>query len=392
MAIHPPNSIMRIDEEGGYDSEVNSRPNIVLDARMLGHSGIGTYVSDLLESVAVVNSGFRFQVIAPRRELLPSRMSEACTWVKGTSPIYGLREQLEINRLAKTADLLHCPHYNAPYFFRGPMVVTIHDLTHLMFPQFLPNRAAFVYARLVMRAAVAHSRLIITNSEYSKRCICQRYRIPECKIRVIYLILSHRFLSGRRKADPVRLKELGIVKPYILYVGVLKRHKNVEGLIRALSLVDAAKRRGIQLVIAGRKDRAYQDLDTLTRDLGLAETVVFTGQVRDDDLHWLYAGAMALALVSLNEGFGLPALEGMAYGLPVVAANNSSLPEVVGDAGILVDPHDSKSIASALEELVGDERARSDLGRLGQERVKLFSPERFAEAHLAAYREALAGS
>ncbi len=392
MANDSASPAMHVIQEGRQSSALNSWPQIMLDARMLGHSGIGTYLSDLLDNFAVMNSGFRFKVVAPRRELLPNPMSETFTWVKGTSPIYGLREHWEISRLGKTADLLHCPHYNVPYFFRGPMVVTIHDLTHLMFPQFLPNFAAYTYARLVMAAAVVHSRLIITNSEYSKRCICQRYRIPESKIRVIHLIVSQRFLGARKKPDPVRLKELGIVKPYILFVGLLKRHKNIDGLIRGLSLTHIPKRRDIQLVIAGKRDTAYQDLVALTRTLGLTDTVVFTGQVGDDDLHSLYAGAMALALVSFNEGFGLPALEAMAYGLPVIAANNSSLPEVVGDAGILIDPYDVRRIGSALEELVGDERARAELGRRGQERVKLFSARRFAEGHLEAYREALVRS
>jgi glycosyltransferase involved in cell wall biosynthesis len=127
----------------------------------------------------------------------------------------------------------------------------------------------------------------------------------------------------------------------------------------------------------------------LTKDLHLESKVVLTGQVSDNDLQILYSGATVFALVSFNEGFGLPPLEAMAYGIPVVAANNSSLPEVVGNAGLLVDPQDGSAIANALERLLSDPGLRQQLSRLGQERACLFSAREAAQKHLELYREVL---
>jgi alpha-1,3-rhamnosyl/mannosyltransferase len=362
---------------------------VAIDARMLGHSGHGAYIDDLVSNFGHIDSEFNFDIIATRRELLPDPLPPKFRYVSGRSGIYSLGEQWEVARLARRTSLLHCPHYNIPYFYRGPLVVTIHDLTHLLRPDFVPNRTAYLYARFMLAAAASHARQIITVSQFSKDAICRQLGVPESKVRVIYRVLSDRYLHLQKSSDPARLAALGINSPYVLYVGNTKTHKNVHGLIRAFSMISREKRSDHQLVIVGKKDRAHASLLRLTRELDLERQVVITGEGSDADLHLLYSGATVFVLPSFNEGFGLPALEAMAYGLPVVAANNSSLPEVVGDAGVLVDPFDTRSIANAIEQLITDRRQREELGKLGAERARLFSPRDFALQHLMVYREVL---
>ena len=381
-------SFAEVDPKRG-GSSLSTRTKITIDARMLGFSGIGRYIYDLLFNFARIENEFNFEIIAPRRELLPNPLPPTFRYVCGRSPIYGIGEQWEIARLARKTDLLHCPHYNIPLFYRGALVVTIQDLTHLLHRDFVPYRAAYVYARFMLGAAASHARQIITISEFSKHAICSQLKVPENKVRVIYRFLSERYRHLQKSSDPARLAALGINSPYILFVGLLKPHKNVYGLIRAFSMIPPQKRHSYQLVLAGRKDRAYPSLLQLTRELHLERQVVFTGEVSDNDLHLLYSGATVLVLASFNEGFGVPALEAMAYGIPVVAANSSSLPEVVGNAGLLVDPQDGSAIANALERLLSDPGLRQQLGRLGQERACLFSAREAAQKHLELYREVL---
>ena len=364
-------------------------PKIAIDARMIEFSGIGTYLRNLLEELAGIESEFQFDVGCPQPELISRLPSAKFRWVRTRARIYGVKEQWEILRLARRADLLHCPHYNVPYFYGGRLVVTIHDLSHLMFPQFLPHRPAWLYALVMLGAAVKKARKIITDSEFSKQSIQERLGVPEQKIRVIHPGLSPWLVPGPNPVDLAPLRRLGVTLPYVLFVGLLKPHKNVGRLIGAFARLPAERRNATQLVIAGKKDADYPALERLACELAVDRQVIFTGHVSRDDLVALYAGAAVFALPSLNEGFGLPALEAMAYGVPVVASNCSSLPEVVGDAGILVDPRDEGAIAGALESLLADQALCQRLGKLGRERAREFSARKAAQQHLEVYREVL---
>jgi glycosyltransferase involved in cell wall biosynthesis len=178
-------------------------------------------------------------------------------------------------------------------------------------------------------------------------------------------------------------------KPYVLFVGILKPHKNVQGLLRAFSLVPADKRRPVQLVIVGRKDSFYPSLLELSRKLSLEQHVVFTGTVSTDDLRALYADATLLVLPSLSEGFGYPVLEAMAFGVPVVVSDTSSLPEVAGSAGVLVNPREDQSIAKGIEKLLSDDGFRKSLSERCRQQAQLFSARKCALDHLDVYRAVL---
>lgn len=362
---------------------------VTIDARTLGATGLGTYVSQLIESLASIGHEFRFRILCADPEAVARFYLGEVELVRAIASIYSTREHWEITRLAKGSDLLHCPHYNVPYLYRGRLVVTIHDVTHLVERAFTPSRAAYWYARFMLKTAAQRAGRIITVSEFSKKSICDYLGVREEKVRVIHNVLSERFRQALMTGS-VQPPKCGINRPYILYVGLLKPHKNVEGLVRAFSLLPDVLRNTHQLVLAGKLDRLYPVLRELVEDLGLRDQVLFTGHLSDDDLHALYAGARVFVLPSLNEGFGLPALEAMAYGIPVVASNTSSLPEVVGEAGILVNPRNIQEIASAIGRFLADEGLRSQFAELGRQRAQLFSAKEFAIRHLEVYREAIA--
>jgi len=371
-------------------ADVESEKNrVTLDARMLGFTGIGSYVGGLLRGVASVASEFGFTVICSTPHAPLDWLSTRFRLVESRAPIYSLREQWQIPRLLDGTGLLHCPHYNVPYFYRGRLVVTIHDLTHLVHREFLPNLLAYQYACSMLRLAVQRAARIITVSQFSKDSIQERFRVPDEKIRVIYNGLTEQRPDVAGEADRERLRALRILGPYVLFVGLLKAHKNVQALLQAFALVSPETRKRFQLVIAGKKDNFYPSLCRLVRELSLEERLVFTGHVSDDDLEALYARATVFVLPSFNEGFGFPALEAMAHGVPVIVSDASSLPEVVGNAGILINPHDAQSIASAIERVVSDGELRQRLAVLGRERAQLFSAKESALQHLEVYREVL---
>ncbi|MGH2507880.1 MAG: glycosyltransferase family 4 protein, partial [Ktedonobacteraceae bacterium] len=286
---------------------------IVIDARTLGGTGLGRYVSDLLENFASIDHEFRFRVLCPNPEKMIELHDGKFEFIRAAAPLYSVKEQWEVARLAKGSDLLHCPHYNVPFCYKGRLVVTIHDLTHITYREFLPNRFAYYYAQFMLRVAARHARQIITDSQFSKRAICSHLDIREEKVHAILLALSESF-SHSLMTSSVQPPKHGINRPYILYVGLLKPHKNVDGLIRAFSLLPGGLRDRHQLVVAGKLDRSYPALRQLAEDLRLRDQVLFTGHLSDGDLYALYAGARVFVLPSLNEGFGLPALEAMAYG------------------------------------------------------------------------------
>jgi len=365
------------------------RETVTIDARMLTFTGIGTYLMTLLTQLASLETEFNFEVISPQPELLHHLPQDRFRFVESTAPIYSLREQWELARLARGARLLHCPHYNIPYLHHGRMVVTIHDLNHLVHRELLPNRLAYWYASFMLAAAAKHANKIITVSQYSRKSIQETFNVPDGKIQVIYHGLPQRMTPDENSVDRSRLATLKVRKPYILFVGLLKPHKNVQGLLRAFSLLPADKRAPVQLVIVGSRDSFYPSLRELTGKLSLEEQVVFTGVVNPDDLRALYADATLLVLPSLNEGFGYPVLEAMAFGVPVVVSSTSSLPEVVGSAGVLVNPREDQSIANGIEKLLSDDGLRRTLSKRCREQAQQFSARKCALGHLDVYREVL---
>lgn len=253
----------------------------------------------------------------------------------------------------------------------APQVTVVHDLLPLFFPAEYPRQQ--YYFRFLVPRVLRGSRLVVADSESTRRSIVQSFRLSPEKVRVIYpgYDPSVFFADGFDPFPDVSSE------PYLLYVGNLLPHKNLRRLLDALAIL--RRRQRCRLVIRGEGRPAYaRALRERVETLGLSDAVTFLGYTSERTLREHYSGAACLVLPSLGEGFGLPVLEAMACGTPVVAANASSLPEVVGDAALLVDPHDAVGLADAIYQVLTDRDLREDLRHRGLRRAGLFTWRRTA--------------
>jgi glycosyltransferase involved in cell wall biosynthesis len=282
-------------------------------------------------------------------------------------------------------DLLHV-QYVAPPFFHGPLVVSVHDLAFLDRPECF-SRPMRAYLKTLVPIGLRRAAEIMTLSEFSRKALALRF--PECaaKVRVGPLAANPGLIGARarRRRD---LHAIGVRGPFILCVGRLDARKNIPVLLRAFAMLRAGTGRGLQLVLAGPKDYWPAALDREWSESPFRRDILRTGLVSEGTLAGLYSAADVFAYPSLYEGFGLPVLEAMAAGCPVVASNATSLPEVVGRAGLLVPPEDPVRLASALRRVLTDKRLRADLVRKGRARAARFSWSETAKRTLAAYRSA----
>jgi len=364
---------------------------IAIDARKLHDYGIGTYVRNLVLGLARHDFGDNY--------VLFCRDADA-DWIRALGPRfepvveragnYSVLEQFSVPLALSKArvDLFHAPHYVVSPLVTTPFVVTIHDCIHLRFPKDLPNRAAHVYARTMMGLSARRSKRVLTVSRASKDDIVHYLHVPPDKVEVIYNALDEDLASPPTDAEIERVRErFQLTSPFILYTGNIKPHKNVDRLIEAYSIL---RRRGagdVKLLIIGDAISKYPNLRRLVHRFQLHQQVRFLGFVPEATLAVLYKLASVYVFPSRYEGFGLPPLEAMAAGVPVVTSNVSSLPEVVGDAALLIDPMDAGAIADAMGRVLRDPVLAADLVRRGHERVKAFSWDRSVERISAVYHE-----
>jgi glycosyltransferase involved in cell wall biosynthesis len=303
---------------------------------------------------------------------------------------YSIGEQFRIPLALTRArvDLFHAPHYVVPRLVPCPYVVTIHDCIHLRFPQYLPNRLAPIYARTMMHVAARGARRVLTVSQASKQDIIHYLKLPAEQVEVIYNAPDERITAPPSAEEIARARDRFLLTaPFILYTGNIKPHKNIDRLIEAFAEL---RRRGLgdhKLLIIGDEISKYPNLRRLVHRFQLHQHVRFLGFVPDATLAALYRLAAVFVFPSLYEGFGLPPLEAMAAGAPVVTSNVSSLPEVVGDAALLIDPTDPGAIATAIERILSDAALRADLVQRGLARARTFSWERSAARVHEVYRE-----
>jgi len=300
-------------------------------------------------------------------------------------------------------DVLFVPAHVLPLIHPRRTVVTIHDLGYYHEPEAHPPRQR-AYLEWATRYNAQSASLIIADSAATKRDLVTVLGIAAEKIRVVYLGVDERFRPVSDAAQIAAVKQrYGIAGPYILYVGTLQPRKNLVRLVEAFGRIVRAldmgyegmnrfdandPQRRLSLVLAGAKGWWYEDIFRAVLHMELAGQVIFPGYVKHDDLPALYSGAELFVLPSLYEGFGLPVLEAMACAAPVVAASVSSLPEIVGDAGVLADPTDDADIARAMIRVLMDPLRAADMRRRGLERARRFSWQRCARETLEVIRDA----
>jgi glycosyltransferase involved in cell wall biosynthesis len=304
-------------------------------------------------------------------------------------PLAGMPRVLPLPSRLRACDLFHATNFAAPRTGATPLVVTVHDLALLRFPEL--GTAALRRIVEGVRDSVATARRIIAVSQATRRDLIELLQVPEDKIRVVYSGCDERFRPMAPEVARTRVRErYGLAEPYILHVGTLEPRKNLERLVRAYTAVRQQQSIPQLLVLAGPRGWLFEGLLRVIRAAGLGPAVRLLGAVPADDLPALYAAAEVFTFPSLYEGFGLPVVEAMACGVPVIASTGSSLPEIAGDAALYVDPHDESALAAALYRVLTDAPLRLELRDKGLERARAYSWERCARATFAIYAEAVA--
>jgi glycosyltransferase involved in cell wall biosynthesis len=351
---------------------------IAIDARKLRDFGIGTYIRNILIELSRLDRTTEYVVLCRPDDVDSGDvLGQNFRMVPETAPPYSVAEQFRVPLalMREGAHMVHEPHYVLPPLVRCRSVVTIHDCIHLLFPQYLPSRLAHVYAKASMWSATRKANRILTVSEASKRDILRFFDVPPEKVVVAHNAIDERFLEP---ADPERMalvkQRYQLDAPFVLYVGNIKPHKNLERLIDAFGRARAAGcPPDLKLVIVGDEISKYPALRQSVHRHKLDKHVRFLGFQPMATLAAFYHLARVFVFPSLYEGFGLPPLEAMACGTPVVTSNVSSLPEVAGGAALLVDPYAPDAIADAICQAVMDDTLRADLIAKGLARARTFS-------------------
>ncbi|MBF0633519.1 MAG: glycosyltransferase family 4 protein [Nitrospinae bacterium] len=351
---------------------------IGIDIRKINDTGIGRYIASLVENLLRVDDKNEYVLfLDPKDADKFDDLKTRVTKIIEPSGKYSIAEHFSLpskaNRLG--LDIFHAPHYVLPFFMKVPSVVTVHDVIHLLDPAFgLPARE---YARFMIRSAVTRARRVITVSDYTKRNLIGLFNATSEKIRVIPNGGGDGFAHSSDDAIKKTADKYGITPGYYLFVGSDRPHKNLKAVAEALRLMGDDS----FFVVAGRVSDDSKKLFA-----GVEGRVRFIGQnIEKGEMAALYSGASALLFPSFHEGFGLPPLEAMACGTPVVASNASCMPEILGDSAVMADPLDYRSMAEGLAKLKNDPAYRADYIAKGRERVRAYSWEKVARMTLEVY-------
>ncbi len=371
-------------------------------------SGSGQYLKHLLHSLADVDSENRYVLLGPEPlaqppNVLPAGMNPSTfRYEKALAPMFARRneniekvvwEQFTAPAAAKKAnvDVFHVPYFAPPLRPRTPTVVTIHDVIPMRLPAYRAGAKVEAYMRLVSRAAHSAT-LIITVSQHAKQDMVSALNLPAERIRVIYEAAGEEYTPIHDEAVLAEVRsKYGIGNRYIFYLGGLDSRKNVPQLVRAFAhLYKQIDDPNLQLFISGDPDRQsgpfFPDPRPVAAEMGITDQVIFRF-VEDADKPAIYSGASLFVFPSIYEGFGLPPLEAMGCGAPVVCSNRTSLPEVVGDAALTIDPNDTQALVEAMRRVLSDSELATDLRSRSLQRAQLFSWHTTATETVAAYEE-----
>ena len=365
--------------------------HIGIDARLVYHTraGIGEYTLRLTQALSRTFGEDCFTLLQDRRNKQPLLEAHNFKVMHTLVPSHHrLEQQLlpwVVNRLA--ADVFHSPDFIPPLHSAGPAVITIHDLAFLIYPHFLTRDSARYYGQI--DRAIRRADRIIAVSESTRHDLIKKLGAPEDKITVIYEAADPLFRPEEHQNALHHVQALfELPEEFILFVGTIEPRKNIPGLLRAYRRLRDKYKLTQALVLAGAPGWLSEDVYELVNDLGLKSHCFFLGRVSNHDLFHLYNAAQCLVHPAFYEGFGLTPLEAMACGTPAVVSNVSSLPEVVGDAALLVDPRNDEEITVALWRVLSDPALRGQLRAKGLQRAEAFSWERAARQTMEVYRKA----
>lgn len=361
---------------------------IGIDARLVYYSraGIGQYIVGLVEGLSKTDNENEYVLLQSRKDHSvltdQANFSRKSLWTPSHHRLEQLALPFEITPLR--LDILHSPDFIPPFRRDYKSVITVHDVAFILYPHFLTQESARYYGQI--DRAVRHADHIIADSASTKQDIINFLGVPESKITVIYAAASSRYRPIEDEHSLAEVRErYGLDRPFMLFVSTIEPRKNLPTLLRAYrQLLDHYKLE-VTLVVVGQRGWFCGEVFAVAETLNLNDEVLFLGHVPTDDLVLLYNAARVHVHPSFYEGFGLPPLEAMTCGTPTIAANVSSLPEVVGDAGLLVDPEDVEAWTVAMWRVLTDDSLHSELTEKGLKRAQLFSWEKAAGEFLRLY-------
>lgn len=353
-------------------------PMLTIDLRMINSSGIGVYLKNLIPLLVAERAAYQFSLLGNALELgsLPWTRAQHVNIIDCDVPIYSLAEQWWLpKKIPAASTLFWSPHYNIPLNYKGALLVTVHDVLHLARPDFVRGLQGRIYAKFMFTRLAERAAAVLCDSNFTRQELIRLIKPPVKNLTVTPLGVQASWFKAAKdglKPHP---------RPYLVYVGNVKPHKNLNSLLQALQLI--LHRIPHDLVIVG-KDRGFRtgDAAVIAQARAMGHRVTLTGEVSDAVLQRYVAHAEMLVLPSLYEGFGLPALEAMACGCPVLASDIPVLRETCGEAALYCDPTAPADIAEKIVMLINNTALRSALVAKGDTRVRSFSWEKCAEQTL----------
>lgn len=370
---------------------------IGIDARFYGSvgKGLGRYTQKLIENLEMADGRNQYFIFL-KKENFEEYQPKNKNFKKVLADYhwYTFSEQINMPKILNkyNLDLVHFPHFNVPLFYHGKFIITIHDLILIHFPTIRGTTLnplfywmKFLAYRIVIRSAIKRAKKIIAVSNFTKKDILGNYKIPKNKIKITYEACDN-YCKALSENDEKILHRYGIIKPFLLYVGNAYPHKNLERLILAFNKINKIKK-DLKLVLAGKEDYFYRRLKELAKKKNI-KNIIFAGFVLDRDLDSFYRQASLYVFPSLYEGFGLPPLEAMANGTPVVSSNHPCMREVLEDSAYYFNARKSDEIAKAIIKASDDKELRNKLIAKGYEQIKKYSWKKMAEETLETYKSA----
>ncbi|MEL7060020.1 MAG: glycosyltransferase family 1 protein [Acidobacteriota bacterium] len=380
---------------------------IAIDARKVEDFGIGTYIRSLVRELAEIDSTYRYLLlVGPQGRDAFGDLPDNFETVPERAPVYSVREQVSVSfsLLRRRADLYHATHYVLPLLVPCRSIVTIHDIIHLLYPEFLPHRFAHVYAERMIRRSLMHGDRVITVSHNTRNDLKNWFGVDGSRIEVVYNGIDPLFrrasaslsttgdLPNPVQDDPETthwLETFGLEPGYLLFVGNPKPHKNLDRVVQAYARAVERDRIEAPLVCVGDRTGTQRKVQMRADQLGITDRLVFLGHVPQEALPALYRSAALFLYPTLYEGFGLPVVEAMASNVPVLTSNTSALKEIAADYAHLVDPLDVDAMADGIVRCLRDDALRKRLRKAGRRRARDFTWRRAAEKTLALYERTL---
>lgn len=380
-----------------FSQKKASGMKIVIDGRLWFESGIGRYLRNLVTNLQALDGNNEYKILLLKKDLDKVDIGQNFQKVEADFHWYSVAEQYRLPKLLNSLqpDLVHFPHFNVPIFYKGKYIVTIHDLIHQHFPtREATTRNPLVYKikkfgyKRVFGVAVKRSSVIITPSDFVKKQLIKEWGVDDKKITITPEGVDDGILGLAKNVTDKQAEEVlnkfNITGHYIFYIGNAQPHKNIFSLIDAFRLIKQTHPNFI-LVLSGPQNYFWQRIKEKAKDDG----IVFTGFVSDKEMVVLYKKAWCFLMPSLEEGFGIPVLEAMACGCPVVSSDRGSLSEVGGDAAVYFDPDNIEDMVEKISRVLDGKELRRGLINKGLKRYKSFSWQKMAEQTLKVYKQSL---